>query len=101
MAEFTTPFAVMKADRKLTKEELIRAIRYNIAAEFEAIQLYMQLQDSIDDEIAKAVLIDVSNEEREHAGEFMRLLKYLCPDEEKYYQEGEQEVEEIMSKIKK
>lgn len=101
MPEFSTPFAGLRADRKLTKEELIRAIRYNIAAEYEAVQLYMQLAESIDDEIAKAVLIDISNEEREHAGEFMRLLKYLCPDEEKYYQEGEQEVEEIIAKFKK
>lgn len=43
MPEFGTPFAGLKHDRKLTKAELIRAIRYMIAAEYEAIQLYMQL----------------------------------------------------------
>lgn len=40
MPEFRIPFTVMKSDRKLTKEELVRAIRFMIAAEYEAIQLY-------------------------------------------------------------
>ncbi|MBW2092364.1 MAG: rubrerythrin, partial [Deltaproteobacteria bacterium] len=88
-------------DRKLTKGELIRAIRFMVAAEYEAVQLYMQLKESIDDELAKAVLVDIADEERVHAGEFLRLLKHLAPDEEKMYQEGAEEVEEIMEKLKK
>lgn len=101
MPEFATPFAGMNADRKLKKEELVRAIRYNIAAEFEAIQLYMQLHDSINDEVAKKVLIDVANEEKEHVGEFMKLLRYLDPEEEIHYKKGEEEVEEIIRGIEK
>jgi rubrerythrin len=92
MPEFSNPFAGQAFDRKLTHEELIRAIRYNIAAEYEAIQLYMQLAESTDNKKAKAVLVDIANEEREHAGEFLRLLKELSPDEEKFYKEGEEEV---------
>lgn len=99
MPEFATPFAGMNADRKLTKEELVRAIRYNIAAEFEAIQLYMQLHDSINDKIAKKVLADIANEEKEHAGEFMKLLRYLAPEEEMYYKNGEKEVEEMIKSL--
>lgn len=38
MPEFSTPFAVLAEKRKLTKPELIRAIRFMIAAEYEAIQ---------------------------------------------------------------
>jgi len=101
MPEFSSPFTGLNADRKLTKGELMRAIRFSIAAEFEAIQIYMQIHDSIDDEVAKKVLADVSNEEKEHAGEFLRLLKYLNPDEEEFYKEGEQEVEEMMKNLKK
>jgi rubrerythrin len=96
MPEFSTVFSGLKNDRKLTDQELIRAIRFNIAAEYEAIQLYMQLAESIDNELAKRVLIDIANEERVHAGEFLKLLKALAPDEEKYYQEGYEEVEEMM-----
>ena len=98
MPEFGSPFAGMKADRKLTKAELIRAIRFMVAAEYEAVQLYMQLAESIDDKLAKEVLVDIADEERVHAGEFLRVLKHLAPDEEKFYKEGEDEVEEIIEK---
>ncbi|MEJ2587799.1 MAG: ferritin family protein [Deltaproteobacteria bacterium] len=96
MPEFSTPFAGRSSDRKLTREELIRAIRYSIAAEYEAIQLYMQLAESVDDPLAVDVLKDIADEERVHAGEFLRLLKHLAPDEEKFYSEGAEEVEQIM-----
>ena len=36
-----------------------------------------------------------------HAGEFLRLLKELDPDEEKFYAEGSEEVEEEIEKLKK
>jgi len=93
------PFKIMKANRKLTKEELIRAIRLMITAEYEAVQLYTQLAESIDDELAKKVLIHIADEEKVHAGEFLRLLKHLDPQEEKHYQEGHKEVEKEMKKL--
>ena len=99
MPEFGTPFAVLAKDRKLTKEELIRAIRFMVAAEYEAIQLYMQLAESIDDKLAIAVLTDIADEERVHAGEFLRLLHELAPDEEKFYAEGAEEVEEEIEEL--
>ena len=101
MPEFGTPFSGLKNDRKLTKEELIRAIRFLIAAEYEAVQLYMQLAESTDDKLAKDVLVDIADEERVHAGEFLTLLKQLAPDEEKFYAKGAEEVEEMMEKNNK
>jgi rubrerythrin len=98
MPEFTNPFAGLASDRKLTKDELIRAIRFNIAAEYEAIQMYMQLAESTDDKLAAAVLKDIAEEEVVHAGEFLRLLKHLSPGEEKLYQKGYAEVEELLEK---
>ena len=94
MPEFGSPFSVLKKDHKVTNEELIRAIRFMIAAEYEAIQLYMQLAESTDNKLAQEVLKDIADEERVHAGEFLRLLKELAPDEQKFYDEGAQEVEE-------
>ncbi|MBN2040458.1 MAG: rubrerythrin [Spirochaetes bacterium] len=94
MPEFANPFSGMANGRKLTEEELIRAIRYMIAAEYEAIQLYMQLAESTDNKLAIAVLKDIADEERVHAGEFLRLLKELAPDEEDFYNEGAEEVQE-------
>jgi len=101
MPEFCSPFTVLKNDRKLTRQELVRAIRFMVAAEYEAIQLYQQTAESTDDELAKKVLIDIANEEKEHAGEFLRLLRELDPEEEKFYKEGYEEVEEMMAEIKK
>ena len=96
MPEFATPFTGLANDRKLTHEELVRTIRYFIAAEYEAIQLYMQLAESIEDDLAIKVLKDIADEERVHVGEFMRLLIHLSPEEEKLYKKGAQEVEEMM-----
>jgi rubrerythrin len=101
MPEFSNPFTGLKNDRKLTHDELVRAIRFMIAAEYEAIQLYQQTAESTDNELAKDVLIDIANEEKEHAGEFLRLLRELEPDEENFYKDGYEEVEEMISKLKK
>ena len=101
MPDFGSPFSGLASDRKLTREELIRAIRFMISAEYEAVQLYMQLAESITDKLAIEVLTDIANEERVHAGEFMRLLHVLAPDEEKYYKEGAAEVEEEIKKSKR
>jgi rubrerythrin len=93
MPDFRNPFDVLKNDRLLTHDELVRAIRFMIAAEYEATQLYEQLAESTDEALAQNVLRDIANEERVHAGEFLRLLKELQPDEEGFYRQGAQEVE--------
>jgi rubrerythrin len=41
----------------------------------------------------------LSDEERVHAGEFLRLLRELAPDEEKLYAKGAKEVEEKIKKM--
>jgi len=93
--EFVNPFSGKVPDRKLTKEELIRAIRLNIAAEHEATHLYMAHAEATDDPLAKAVLVDIANEEREHVGEFMRLLEILTGDEKEWVAHGVAEVDEM------
>ena len=98
MPEFGSPFSGQAHDRKLTEEELVRAVRFMIAAEYEAIQLYMQLAESTDNQLAAEVLKDIADEERVHAGEFLRLLYALAPDEERFYAEGAEEVEEEIAK---
>lgn len=99
MPEFIDPFSGVVPDRKLTTEELIRAIRLNVAAEHEAIHLYMAHADATDHPLAKQVLIDVANEEREHVGEFMRLLEILTGDEDEWVAEGREEVEEMAANL--
>ena len=99
MPEFVNPFSGKVPDRKLTTEELIRAIRLNVAAEHEAIHLYMAHAEATDHPLAKKVLIDVANEEREHVGEFNRLLEILTGDEDEYLAEGREEVDEMAEEI--
>jgi len=93
MPDFGNPFSGLKHDRLLTHEELVRAIRFMVAGEYEAMQLYEQLAESTDEALAQNVLLDIANEEKVHVGEFLRLLKEIQPDEEGFYQQGAQEVE--------
>ena len=100
MPEFGSSFSGLSNDRKLTDEELVRAIRFMVAAEYEAMQLYMQLAESTDNKLAVKVLKDIADEECVHAGEFLRLLHELAPNEEKFYAEGAKEVEKEIEKMK-
>jgi rubrerythrin len=100
MPVFGSPFAGLANDKKLTPEELIMAIRFMVAAEYEATELYMQLIGSTDNKLAIKVLKEIADEERVHAGEFLRLLYELAPDEEILYSKGAKEVEEVIKKMK-
>jgi rubrerythrin len=99
MPEFINPFSGKVPDRKLTTEELIRAIRLDLAAEEEAVHLYMAHAEATDHPLAKEVLIDIANEERVHAGEFSRLLEILTGDEDKWLAEGAEEVDEMAAEL--
>jgi rubrerythrin len=98
MPVFGAPFSGLASDRKLTDAELVRAMRFAVSAEFEATQLYMQLAESTNNKLAVAVLKEVADEERVHAGEFLRVLQELAPDEAKFYADGAKEVEGKMKK---
>lgn len=100
MPEFMNPFIGTVPDRKLTDRELARALRLSLAAEEEAIHLYEALADATDNPLAKEVLQDIANEEKEHAGEFLRLMKILLPDEQKWLDNGFKEVDEMASEQK-
>ncbi len=101
MPDFGNPFSGLAKDSKLTDAELIRAIRFMVSAEYEAVQLYMQLAESTNNQLAAEVLRDIADEERVHAGEFLRLLHELAPEEKKLYDEGAEEVQEMIDKLKK
>jgi len=100
MPEFGSPFSGLANDRKITDTELVRAIRFMVAAEYEAVQLYMQLAESTDNKLAVEVLKEIADEELVHAGEFLRLLSELAPDEEILYAKGAKEVEAEIEKFK-
>jgi rubrerythrin len=99
MPEFVNPFSGKIPDRSLTNEELIRAIRLDLAAEHEAVHTYLAHADATENPLAKAVLIDIANEERVHAGEFDRLIAILTGDEDGYLNKGAKEVDAMAMKI--
>jgi len=100
MPIFGSPFSGLANGKKLTATELIRAVRFVVASEYEVTQLYNQLAESTDNKLAIAIFKDIANEERVHAGEFLRLLYELAPDEKKFYADGAAEVEEKIDKMK-
>ena len=95
MPEFGNPFPG-NVPRQMTKSELERAIMLDIAAELEAVHLYMAQMDATDNEDARKVLYDVALEELVHAGEFSSLLYRLNPIIGAKAQEGFEEVQELL-----
>ena len=100
MADFANPYAC-EVPRKMTKEEIIQAIRLDISSELEAAYLYEALVLATDDPVVQAVLSDIRNEEKEHFGELMALLRYLDPTQKWFWDEGEGEVVEMLKDMGK
>ncbi len=99
MPDFANPFSGKIPEGKITLSELIRALRLDIAAEEEAVHLYMAHADATDNALAKKVLVDIANEERVHAGEFQRLVQILTGDEDKFLQDGADEVNAMAAEL--
>jgi rubrerythrin len=93
MPEFSDPFV---GKEELTKEESIQAVRFMIAAEYEAAQMYQRLARLTNNKAIQAVMFDVADEELVHAGEFLRLLHIVEKDEQDLYDEGAAETDKIL-----
>jgi rubrerythrin len=98
MPNFANPFQG-NVERKLTKEELIQAIRLDIAGELEAIYVYDAHVQATDNVIAKKVIADIRDEEKVHVGELMTLLRILDPEEAEHFISGEEEVREMLEEL--
>lgn len=98
MPNFANPFQG-NVPKKMSHEELIQAIRLDIAGELEAIFLYDAHYLATDNEIAKEVLADIRDEEKAHVGELMTLLWQLDPKEATEFTSGEGEVKEMLEKL--
>ncbi len=92
MPELTTPFQLVP-DRKLSKVELVVAIRQAVIAEHDAVAQYTLQAEATDDPLVKKVLLDIADEERVHIGELTHLLEYLTEDEEALMKKGRDEAD--------
>jgi rubrerythrin len=99
MAQFGKAFDSNQCEQKISEEDLIRALRNLIADEFEAVNIYTSLADSTNNGEAAALLRDIADEEKVHAGEFMQLLFELDPDEESHYAKGMAEAMKVLGQI--
>lgn len=72
----------------LTKGDLIRAIQECIQSEYDAIELYTQLADSIPVKQLQQLINDIANEEKVHIGEFTYILNTLDQSNEKLFEDG-------------
>ncbi|MEM1962786.1 MAG: family 1 encapsulin nanocompartment shell protein [Sulfolobales archaeon] len=88
------PVEVLK-ERKLTKKELAEALRLSMVAELDAINLYLQIAERVEDERYRKVFEDIAKEEKTHFGEFLELLKTLDEEQVKEIVAGAREVEEL------
>ncbi len=96
MALLGDPF-VANLPRPLSNEELIQALRVDIAGELEAIIGYEAHVMATTDERVKKVLTHIANEERRHVGQLQQLLFVLNPGEQQYFDQGLQAIQQQQS----
>jgi hypothetical protein len=82
-------------------DDMVVTLRDAITAEYEAIKIYTRMADSIGNELARKTLLSIIDEERVHAGEFLRVLQILSPEEARLYREGAGEVDGNDDKVQK
>jgi rubrerythrin len=83
--------------RKLTDSELARAIRLDIESELDAFNLYASHIDATDNPEAKAILLHIIDEEREHAALFWELIARLDPQQAKHDAEASRKYQLIVA----
>ena len=92
----TAPFHVL-VSRKLTDMELAAALRLDLEAELDAINLYTAHVEATDNVEAKAILRHVMDEEREHAALFRELIRRMDPAQARHDSEAPRKYQLIVS----
>ena len=98
MPDFNTIQNIYTPDRKLNPTEILRAIKFSISAEYEAIQLYQQIMENTNNKVVIKALAEITEDEKKHVGGLNKLLEILSPEDNKIYQLG---AEEILDEIQK
>lgn len=91
--ELINPF-VANVPKQLSNDELIQALRVDLAGEIEAIVGYEAHAMATNDARVKKVLGHIADEERTHVGELQQLLYLLCPKEAEFTEKGKQAIQQ-------
>lgn len=81
------------------KDRDMQILRLGIIAELDASNLYEKLALLAKDKRIKEILLDISQEEKVHVGEFEALLEDIDPEYTPSEDEGEKEVDDVVKKI--
>ncbi len=91
----TIPFDINALRRLAGKQPDVELVRIGIIAELDAINLYEQLAAQAENELVKKVFLDIANEEKEHFGEFLELLRRTDANIVEAMEDGANEVVEL------
>jgi len=92
-AEFTKPFDNIEQKKKITEDELEKALRLDIAAELEAVNLYESHASASPNKDITEILESLADEEKVHVGELQKALELVGTDDKEKAEEGAKEVE--------
>ncbi len=84
----------VQQEAKISGERLCDALRLAIIAEVDAITLYRQIAEASADKVVAEVFREVADEEKEHLGEFMYLLRRCDENLDEMMKHGEEEVKD-------
>lgn len=98
MPNFSTIQNIYNPNHKLNSIEILRAIKFSIAAEYEAIQLYQQIMENTNNKNVIKALAEITEDEKKHVGGLNKLLEILSPEDNKIYQMGAKEILEEIAK---
>ncbi|MGE5417183.1 MAG: demethoxyubiquinone hydroxylase family protein, partial [Acidobacteriota bacterium] len=93
MALLGNPF-VANVSKQLSQEELVQALRVDLAGELEAIITYQAHAMATNDDRVKKILYHIADEERQHVGELQQLIYMLDPIEQQFVQKGQQAIQQ-------
>jgi len=79
-------------------ERDLQILRLGIIAELDAVNFYDQLAELASSDEVRKLMLDISKEEKVHAGEFETLMEDIDPEYEKSEEEGEEEVEDLLGR---
>jgi len=91
--DFTNPFTGT-GRKQLSGEALAQAIRIDMAAELDAINLYVTHLEGTDDPVIKGMIQHIVAEEKEHLAEFEQILLLLDRTQQQKIREAQTEMQE-------
>lgn len=97
MPRFDNINTVYTPERKMNEAELLRAVKFGIASEYEAAQIYQLMMESTDNSEVQAILQSIADDEMHHAGKLAKLLEKLSPEDAHQFQIGVQKAEQILA----